>query len=190
VHVNAATCWLYGVDAVNTSLMGLGERTGNPPLEGALFELAGLKGDDCGIDFKVITALAEYYEREIGLKIAANYPFVGSECMVTRAGIHAEGLRRDERIYNIFDTVKILGRAPQVAITDKSGADGVAFWVNRFLGRTGADQLSKIKVHKIARWVVDQYEIHGRTSVISGEEMAEQVRLHLPDEFKKRAAAR
>ena len=44
VHVNAATAWLYGCDAVNATLFGFGERTGNPPLEGAIIEYIALKG--------------------------------------------------------------------------------------------------------------------------------------------------
>jgi isopropylmalate/homocitrate/citramalate synthase len=38
VHVNGGTAWLYGCDAVNSTLFGVGERTGNPPLEGAIIE--------------------------------------------------------------------------------------------------------------------------------------------------------
>ena len=38
VHVNGASAWLYGCNAVNTTLFGFGERTGNPPLEGAVME--------------------------------------------------------------------------------------------------------------------------------------------------------
>ncbi|OPZ28748.1 MAG: 2-isopropylmalate synthase [Lentisphaerae bacterium ADurb.BinA184] len=181
VHINAATCWLYGANALNASLFGFGERTGNPPLEGALIEYAGIKGHSNGADLAVITEIAEYFTRTVGATIPANYPFVGLDFNTTRAGIHADGLRRDERIYSIFDTARILRRPPQVAITDKSGADGVALWVNQHLGLTGDAQLSKIKVHKIARWVMDQYNLHGRTTAISADELAEQVRLHLPE---------
>ena len=35
-------------------------------------------------------------------------PFVGRSFNVTRAGIHADGLLKDEEIYNVFDTAKIL----------------------------------------------------------------------------------
>ncbi|MFO7871079.1 MAG: 2-isopropylmalate synthase [Kiritimatiellia bacterium] len=181
VHINAVTGWLYGADAANTSLLGLGERTGNPPLEGAVIEYAGLKGETCGVNLPVITEIAEYFRNEIGLDISPNYPFVGEYCTTTRAGIHADGLKRDERIYNIFDTTTLLNRPPRVAITDKSGVDGVAMWVNDFLGLKGKERLSKIKVHKVARWVMDQYEKEGRTTAISDEELAEQVRIRMPD---------
>ena len=189
VHVNGATAWLYGCNALNTTLFGFGERTGNPPLEGAILEYIGLRGDLCGIDTMMIQEMADYM-RSIGVDIAPNYPFVGRDFNTTRAGIHAGGLRSDERIYNIFDTTALFGRPPRVAITDKTGVDGVALWVNEFLGLKGKDRLSKIKVHRIARWVMDQYEVHGRMSAITDEELEAQVKNNLPDQYATYQASR
>lgn len=189
VHVNGATAWLYGCNALNTTLFGFGERTGNPPLEGAILEYIGLRGGLCGIDTMMIQEMADYM-RSIGVDIAPNYPFVGRDFNTTRAGIHAGGLRSDERIYNIFDTTALFGRPPRVAITDKTGVDGVALWVNEFLGLKGSDRLSKIKVHKVARWVMDQYEVHGRMSAITDEELEEQVKINLPDRYATWQAGR
>jgi isopropylmalate/homocitrate/citramalate synthase len=185
VHVNAATTWLYGCNAVNTTLFGFGERTGNPPLEGAIIEYIGLKGTNNGIDTRIITEIAEYYMENIGMDIPAFYPFVGKNFNVTRAGIHADGLSKDERIYNIFDTGKLLNRPPKVMITDKSGVDGIALWINDFLGLKGESKASKTAVVKIARWVRDQYETHGRITAISEEELEEQVKAYMPDHFDK-----
>jgi isopropylmalate/homocitrate/citramalate synthase len=185
VHVNGATAWFYGADALNTTLFGFGERTGNPPLEGALIEYISLRGDISGIDLRVITELAEYYQKEIDTVIPANYPFVGRDFNTTRAGIHAGGLRRSEEIYTIFDTTKLLNRPPRVAITDKSGTDGVAIWVNDFLGLKGNQKLTLMKVAKIQRWVMDQYEKRGRITSISDIELEEQVKLHFPDLYQR-----
>ena len=184
VHTNGMTAWLYGCDVVNTTLFGFGERTGNPPLEGAILEYIAIKGDLCGIDTMAITELTEYM-KSIGLPIPDNYPFVGKHFNTTRAGIHADGLRRDEQIYNIFDTEKLLGRPPRVAITDKSGADGVAHWVNEFLGLKGKDKINKIKIHKLARWVIDQYDEHGRLTAISDQELEQQTKELLPEYWEK-----
>jgi isopropylmalate/homocitrate/citramalate synthase len=184
VHANASTAWLYGCDASNGTLFGIGERTGNPPVEGAIMEYIALKGDLCGIDTSVITELAEYM-RSIGLPIPDNYPFVGKHFNTTRAGIHAGGLRQNERIYNIFDTAKLLGRPPRVNITDKSGADGTTIWVNEYLGLTGDDRISKIKCHKVCRWVMDQYEVEKRLTAISDEEMEENVKKLMPEYYEK-----
>ncbi len=184
VHTNGAAAWLYGCDAVNTTLFGFGERTGNPPLEGAIVEYISIKGDLCGIHTEVITEIADYM-RSIGLPIPDHYPLVGRAFNTTRAGIHAGGLRQDERIYNIFDTTKLLGRPPRVALTDKSGADGVAHWVNDFFGLTGDERISKIKIHKIARWVNDQYEKDGRMTAISDEELEAKVKELMPEYWEK-----
>ena len=184
VHVNAGTAWLYGCDFVNTTLFGFGERTGNPPLEGAIFEYIALKGDLSGIDTLVITELANYM-RSIGLPIPENYPFAGRSFNTTRAGIHADGLRRDEQIYNIFDTEKLLGRPPRVAITDKSGTDGLVHWINEFFELKGGERINKIKIHKIARWVIDQYDVHGRLTAISDQELEVKTKELLPELWEK-----
>jgi citrate (Re)-synthase len=184
VLINGATAWLYGCDALNGTLLGFGERTGNPPLEGAVIEYAALKGDLNGMDLGVITEMAEYFEKEVGFAISPTMPFVGSNFNVTRAGIHAEGLAADERIYNCFDTTALLNRRPRVSVTDKSGADGVAVWVNDFLGLEGADRLKATKTVRIARWVMDQYA-NGRITAVSDEELVDQVRKHLADLYAK-----
>ena len=183
-HINGATAWLYGCDALNGTMFGFGERCGNPPVEGALIEYIALKGDLCGIRTEVISEMADYM-RSIGLPIAENYPLVGKHFNTTRAGIHAGGLRSDERIYNIFDTAELLNRPPRVSLTDKSGVDGVAHWVNEFFGLKGDERISKIKVHKVARWVMDQYEQDGRITAISDEELEEKVQELMPDAWTK-----
>ena len=182
VLINGSTAWVYGCDALNCSLMGIGERTGNPPLEGAVFEYIGLKGDMAGIDTRVITEIAHYY-RSIGTRISVRYPFVGDNFHKTRAGIHADGLARDERIYNIFDTGKLLDRPPEVVITDKSGADGVHLWVNDFLGLHGADKIKKTKMIKVIKWVGEQYDVEGRTTAISDRELIDKVKEHLAGQY-------
>jgi citrate (Re)-synthase len=185
VHINGATAWIYGLNALNGTLFGFGERTGNPPLEGAIIEYVALKGGLNGVNLHVITELAEYYEKVIGTQLPSNYPFVGKDFNTTRAGIHAGGLRKFEQIYNIFDTTALLNRPPRVSITDKSGSDGVALWVNEFLGLKGEERLTVMKVAKIFRWVMDQYEKDGRMSSITDQELEEQVKIHLPEYYTK-----
>ncbi len=183
VMVNGVTAWQYGVNALNATLLGIGERTGNPPLEGTLVELMSIKGDMMGIDMKNITEIAHYY-RSIGTRITVRYPFVGDDFHKTRAGIHAGGLTADERIYNIFDTTELLGRPPEIVLTDKSGADGVHLWVNNFLGLHGKDKIKRTKLLDIMQWVNDQYAVHDRTTAISDREMSDLVQKHLPERYK------
>jgi isopropylmalate/homocitrate/citramalate synthase len=170
--VNATTAWMYGAGAVNCSLLGIGERTGNIPLEAMIFEYASIRGTLNGMDTKVITEIANYLESETGYQIPPMTPFVGRSFNLTRAGIHADGLMKNPEIYNIFDTEKILGRAPRVSVSNTSGVAGVAYWINAYLGLTGKDKYKKdSKVVKyVFDWVSKEYE-EGRITVISEEEL-------------------
>ncbi|NQU17864.1 MAG: histone-lysine N-methyltransferase [Candidatus Saganbacteria bacterium] len=182
VLVDASTAWLYGCSAANGSLLGYGERTGNPPIEGLIMEYIALKGSTDGIDTRVITEIGDYFRNEIGADIPPNYPFVGSEFNTTRAGIHADGIIKNQEIYNIFDTEKLLDRPMGVAITDKSGAAGAAYWLNTYLKLKGNQQLPKNHpaVLKIVEWVCEQYK-ERRTTAISTDEMIIQAKKYLPE---------
>ncbi|MDR1060661.1 MAG: 2-isopropylmalate synthase [Clostridiales bacterium] len=170
--VNSATAWLYGAAGVNCSLLGIGERTGNTPLEAMVIEYAQLRGTLDGMDTTVIRDIAGYYERELGYAIPPRTPFVGSEFNMTQAGIHADGILKDEEIYNIFDTAALLKSPPGVSISATSGAAGVAMWLSRNL--YGGERLAKDdpRVAKLKGWVDARYA-DGRVTTLSGAELRE-----------------
>lgn len=173
---NASTAWLYGACAVNCSLLGIGERTGNIPLEAMVFEYASLRGSLDGMDPTVITEIADYFQNEIGYAIPPMTPFTGSSFNVTRAGIHADGLLKDEEIYTIFDTKKILNRPATVQISKTSGLAGIAYWVNQHYRLEGDDQLQKHDPIIIAAkdWIDQEYE-DGRQTVMTDKELEEML---------------
>jgi isopropylmalate/homocitrate/citramalate synthase len=183
--VAAATAWLYGCCAVNASLLGIGERTGNTPLEAMCIEYVQLFGDANGMNLEAITEIRDYMEKETGTIIPPNMPFVGKDFNTTRAGIHADGLLKDEEIYNIFDTKKILNRPLEVMITDKSGLAGIAAWINVNFNLDKASEIKKDEpgVAKINDWVQIEYD-NGRVTAISDDELMEQVKMHLPALYK------
>lgn len=169
--VNSTTAWLYGASAVNCSLLGIGERTGNTPLEAMVIEYAQLRGTLDGMDTTVITEIADYYKREINFQIPDRTPFVGQSFNVTQAGIHADGLLKDEEIYNIFNTAKLLNSPAGVAINQSSGLAGIAHWLNRYLGRSGDKMIDKGApcIQEIKDWVDGQYAGGRVTSISDGE---------------------
>ncbi len=183
VIANGVAAWLCGCDILNGTLLGYGERTGNPPIEGAIVMYRALKGAN-GTDMRVIKEIADYFT-ELGAPIPPHQPFVGADANRTRAGIHGHGLSMDERIYQIFNTAKLLGIPPSITITDKSGMQGVEFWAKCYLAGPDMDRddiaLKKTKLVGVAKWVDYQYEELGRTTGISDDEMVSQLLLHLPD---------
>ncbi len=171
VVTNSATAWLYGCSSVNCTLMGIGERTGNCPLEAMAVEYAALKGTHAGMDFKVVTEIAKYFE-SMGIKIPERTPFVGRAFNVTHAGIHADGLLKDPEIYNICDTDKIFGVPPRVAVDAHSGNAGIAFWINANYSLTGADKIDKKdKTVDDMKAMVDKEYERGRTAAMSDGEL-------------------
>lgn len=182
--INATTAWLYGCSAANGTLLGFGERTGNAPIEGLIIEYISLMGHSNGIDTTMITEIRNYFERVIGVHIPPNMPFVGANFNATSAGIHADGILKNEEIYNIFNTSKILNRPISISVNDKSGLAGIAQWINSHFSLTGKDRIEKTHpgVAKINRWVMKQYE-DGRTTSISDQEMEKITRKYLPEIF-------
>jgi len=181
---NASTAWLYGASAVNCSLLGIGERTGNIPLEAMVFEYASLRGSMDGMDPTVISEIADFFRREIGYSVPDMTPFVGRNFNVTRAGIHADGLMKDQEIYTIFDTKKLLGKAPTVQIGKSSGLAGIAYWINSTFDLSPEEQVSKQDelVKTLKEWIDKEYE-DGRQTILSNKELEAMLEQLAPGRF-------
>lgn len=186
VVTNATTAWLYGCSAVNCSLLGIGERTGNCPLEAMAIEYASLKGTTDGMDYTAITEIANYFEKEIGYVIPSRTPFVGRSFNSTRAGIHADGMLKDEEIYNIFDTRKLLNRPMHVSINNTSGLAGIAYWINEYYELPKEHKIEKTHpiIAKVKELIDKEYE-NGRCTVIGDEELDNMI-LQCDKDFHKK----
>ena len=178
---NSATAWLYGCSTVNTTLLGIGERTGNTPLEAMAIEYTSLRGTSNGMNLEVISEIADYFEDVMGYHIPPQTPFVGKNFNVTKAGIHADGMLKDQEIYNIFDTQKILGRAPRVVVDAFSGLAGIAYWIDTFYELpTEAKVDKKDELVEKMKELVDKQYANGRTTAISDRELDAMVNLISP----------
>lgn len=177
VVTNAATAWMYGCSAVNCSMLGIGERTGNCPIEAMAIEYESLRGTSDGMDYTAITEIADYFENEVGYIIPPRTPFVGRSFNSTKAGIHADGILKDEEIYNIFDTKKLLNRPLHVSINNTSGLAGIAYWINDYFELVGDKKIEK--THPIVakvKEVIDAEYAGGRCSVMGDDEIVNIIR--------------
>lgn len=172
VVTNSTTAWLYGASSVNCSIFGIGERTGNCPLEAMAIEYASLRGTADGMDLSVITEIADYYQKSMGHKIPSRTPFVGRLFNATKAGIHADGLLKDQEIYNIFDTQTILNRPPLVILDSHSGLAGIAFWINSYFGlKDGLAVDKKDELIVQINDIIQNLYAEGRITSMSDEEL-------------------
>ena len=182
---NSATAWLYGCSAVNTTLLGIGERTGNTPLEAMAMEYTSLRGTKDGMDLSVITEIADYFEHKMGISIPERTPFVGKNFNVTRAGIHADGLLKDQEIYNIFDTEKILNRPARVIVDSFSGLAGIAFWINSYFRLKEHEKIDK--KYDLVQQIKDKLDAvyaKGRTTSMVDKELCAFIKEIDPKEYE------
>jgi isopropylmalate/homocitrate/citramalate synthase len=179
---NSTNAWLYGCAGINGTLLGIGERTGNTPIEALAIEYVAFRGTTNGMDLSVITEIAEYFKNNIKYNIPSNQPFVGANFNTTKAGIHADGLLKEQEIYNVFDTHAILNRHPEVTITDRVGLAGIVYWYNIHLPKLKnlKKKLDKndYAIIKIKEEINSLYKC-GRNTCISEDEMLKFAERHL-----------
>ena len=156
----------------------------NDFLEALVIDYISLTGNDEAADPTVITEIAQYFEKELDYRIPDNYPFAGKDFNATSAGIHVDGLAKNEEIYNIFDTTKILNRSVPIIINDKAGRAGVAYWINQQFNLPPERQVSKKHpaVGQIHTRIMAAYE-EGRNTSFSNKEIKNLVRRFMPELF-------
>jgi len=98
-----------GVDAyINTSVNGLGERAGQADLLSCILAIRFAREmDDYQIgdllNLRVSAKLANYVSYAFGVPIPINQPGVGENAFAHEAGIHADGVLKDRRNYELYD---------------------------------------------------------------------------------------
>ena len=186
VVTSSVSSWLYGCSSVNTAIFGIGERTGNCPLEAMLIEYAQITGSTKNMNLKLIAEMSEFFQKSVGYEMPMRTPFVGSEFNVTRAGIHADGMLKNEEIYSAFDTATILNRPIIVAVNEYSGHAGIAAWINSYYKLKDEAKIGKRdeRLIPIQDWVCKEYD-DGRTTVIRNEELCGLVEEFMPEVIKQ-----
>lgn len=186
---NSTTSWLYGGASVNTTMFGIGERVGNTPLEAMIIEYGQIKGNTAEMNLELINEIEKFFEKNLDYAIPPKTPFVGKEFNVTKAGIHADGLLKDEEIYNSFDTRRILGKPPLVAINSYSGISSIAYWINSYFNLCGNEKIHKgdNRLIPVKNKIDSEYD-SGRTTNISSEEMEKLAKLYIFNNYQNERA--
>ena len=80
------------------------------------------------------------------------------------------------RIYNIFNTEKILNRPVSVLLGKTSGLAGIAYWINQNYSLKGDKAVSKRStlVAKLKEWIDSEYE-NGRVAALSNSEIEDKI---------------
>ncbi len=113
-----------GARHASVTVVGLGERAGNAPLEEVAVAVASLYGLETGIDLRSLSAVAEVVTKAAGRAIPEAKAIVGDAVFTHESGIHVDGLLKDRRCYEALDPA-MLGRSHRLVLGKHSGLGAV-----------------------------------------------------------------
>jgi isopropylmalate/homocitrate/citramalate synthase len=118
-----------GVEVIHSTVLGIGERAGNTPMEETVLALLTMYGVDCGIKYDRLYGLAQMVHQMSGHLIASNRPVVGPNLFDIESGIIASWWRNCGKTHptEIFPFLwHLVGANPgRVVMGRGSGLDSV-----------------------------------------------------------------
>ena len=118
-----------GVEVIHSTVLGLGERAGNVPMEETALALRMMYGIDTGLKLDKFYSLAKLVEKLSGHKVASNRPVVGDQLFQVESGIIASwwmncGENNPTELFPYHWDV--VGQpAPKIVIGKGSGIDSI-----------------------------------------------------------------
>lgn len=135
---NAIAAIDAGADCIHGTVLGIGERTGNTPLDQLLIHL-NLQGL-WSKDLTYLKDLCETVSSALQIPIPCNYPGFGQDAFRTATGVHAAALLKvlsHPDSQNLADSIyssvpaSMLGKEQEVYINHMSGKANVQYWFQR-----------------------------------------------------------
>lgn len=110
-----------GATWVNVTVGGLGERAGNAALEEIVMALKYVEGLDLGYGTKRFVEMTEYVMAAAGRVMPVSKPVVGSNMFAHESGIHADGVIKNPKTYEVFSPSEV-GSERQIVVGKHSGS--------------------------------------------------------------------
>ncbi|PKQ37398.1 MAG: homocitrate synthase [Actinobacteria bacterium HGW-Actinobacteria-1] len=120
-----------GATWVNVTVGGLGERAGNAALDEVVMALKYLEGVDLGTDTTIFHEVTDFVMRAAGRTIPAWKPIVGSNIFAHESGIHADGVLKNPKTYEIFPPDEV-GLERQIVVGKHSGSKTIEMKLAEF----------------------------------------------------------
>lgn len=137
-----------GVDVIQTTVTGIGERAGNTPMEETLMALLTMYGVDTGIRTEALFELSRLVLELAGVQQPSNRPIVGQGLFHVESGIIATWVKNvgDKDLIEAFPfRPEVVGQpAPRIVLGKGSGVDSVAIWLDRLGIEATAEQIQEI----------------------------------------------
>lgn len=132
-----------GASHASVTVIGLGERAGNAPLEEVAVALKQLYGCDTGVVLSELRSVAAMVAHAASRTIPPNKAIVGEHVFTHESGIHVDGLLKDQRTYQSLDP-RLLGRCNEIVIGKHSGLSAITSSLAAMNLRADAQELKGI----------------------------------------------
>jgi len=142
---NALDACRAGVDLIDATVLGLGERAGIVDLASLLVVLQA----DLGADSWNLAALPELYARVStysGVPIPVNAPVVGAHAFTHCAGVHTHAATKNPVHYQSLDPA-LVGRRMEVSLDHMSGLSSVRYALDAVGVEHDAELAGEVLVH-------------------------------------------
>ncbi len=129
---NTINAVLAGAEVIHSTVLGIGERAGNTPMEETVLALLTMYGIDVGIDYGKLNELSQLVRNLSGVQVPSCRPFIGDGAYTIESGIVTGWYRQAYKdhpttVYPVHPN--FVGRdKPQIVMGKKSGLDNVWIW--------------------------------------------------------------
>ena len=113
-----------GANQAHVTVNGIGERTGNAPLEELIIVLQTAYKIDLNIDTSQLYSLSEFVGRLTGIKMPVNKPIVGDNAFAHESGIHVHGILNNSSTYEPISP-DIVGHSRKIILGKHTGANAL-----------------------------------------------------------------
>jgi homocitrate synthase NifV len=141
-----------GATHASVTVMGLGERAGNAPLEEVAVALMQLHGRPTSVVLTELGKVADLVSAAAERVIPLNKAIVGDHVFTHESGIHVDGLLKDRRTYQSLDPT-LLGRSHRIVIGKHSGVSAIAASLAELQVTATSDELrtilARVRTHAI-----------------------------------------
>jgi isopropylmalate/homocitrate/citramalate synthase len=132
---NTVMALAEGVEVFHSTVLGIGERSGNTPMEETVMALKTLYGVDIGIDTTKLTKLARLVQERTGVRVPTNKPIVGEALYQIESGIIASWFKNcgDKFATELFPfRWDAVGQPAATVVMGKgSGIDSIHMWLQK-----------------------------------------------------------
>ena len=156
--VNSIAALNNGAEAITTTIGGIGERSGNVPLEQFVMALKHLYKRDIGIKTEGFTDLTRFVFACANLPMPVNLPWVGPNAFSHEAGIHVAAVLNCPMTYECLDPEQV-GNRRRLVLGKHSGTALVKSRLDEREVKADQEQICDI-----VRAIKRAGEDHGRVS--------------------------